>query len=93
MGTPGGPKILLDSEPPAPVPPTAPPPARPPRRGPRSGGRRASLHRDYLAVKNNPRPTLSCGWDADSLKSASSWIIRDRVWHESCHIRMKGVDQ
>ena len=58
MCTPGGPKILLDSEPPAPVPPTAPPPARPPRRGPRSGWRRASLHRGYLTVKNNPRPTL-----------------------------------
>jgi hypothetical protein len=61
MCLPGGPKILLDSEPPAPVPPTAPAPARPPRRGPRSGWRRASLHRGYLTVKNNPRPVSLCG--------------------------------
>jgi hypothetical protein len=93
MCVPGGPKILLDSEPRAPVPPTAPAPARPPRRGPRSGWRRASLHRSYLTVKNNPRPTSSGGWEVDSLESASSWIIRDSSWHESCHIRMKGVDQ
>ena len=80
MCVPGGPKILLDSEPPAPVPPTVPPPARPPRRGPRFGWRRASLHRGHLTVKNNPRPASSCGKGsvgADSLSTASSWIIRD----------------
>ena len=93
MCVPGGPKILLDGEPPAPVPPTAPSPARPPRRGPRSGWRRASLHRGYLAVKKNPRPTLLWGWGPTPSKSASSWIIRDSSWHESCHIRMKGVGQ
>jgi len=80
MYLPGGPKILLDSEPPAPVPPTVPPPARPPRGGPRSGWRRPSLHRGYLTVNNNPRPAWFGewrGWVADSLSTASSWIIRD----------------
>lgn len=79
MCVPGGPKILLDSEPRAPAPPTVSPPAGPPRRGPRSGWRRASLHRGYLTVKNNPRPAWWCArrrQKADSLVTASTWIIR-----------------
>ncbi len=34
----------------------------------------------YLTVKNNPRPASSGewrGWVADSLSTASSWIMRD----------------
>lgn len=88
----GGPKILLDSEPPVPAPPTVPTPARPPRRGPRSDWRRPSLRRGYLAVKNNPGPSSGDGV-ADSLTTASAWIIRDVQGTKVAYIRMKGVDQ
>ena len=61
MCVPGGPRVVLDSEPRAPAPPTVPPPARPPRRGPRSGWRRVSLRRGNLTVKNNSRPASLSG--------------------------------
>ena len=80
----GGPKLLLDRRAATPAPPTAPSPARPPRRGPRPGWRRASLSRGSSPLKDNPRPASAVAvWVADSLRSASAWIIRV-ARHESC---------
>ena len=94
MCVPGGPRILLDSEPRAPAPPTAPPPARPPRRGPRSGWRRASLRRGNLTVKNSSRLASLAGRQGgrlpkDRICVDHSWCSGTKV----ADIRKKGVDQ